>query len=211
MRVPSQRTASGGAPGTRDRIVLTAHDLFYRVGFHAVGLDAILAAVGVTKTTFYNYFESKDQLVAETLRWHDRWWQDTFRQMLRRHGGDAPLGQLRALPEALHELFQREDYNGCFFVNVAVQFPQPHDPAHQAAAMHKQSMEDIIRELAGYANLKDPLSLARELALLMEGAYVTQQVNRSADTTDVVRRMVNLLIDQQVPKAPQATSGPRRR
>lgn len=186
---------------TRDRILLTAHDLFYRVGFHAVGLDAILSAVGVTKTTFYNHFESKDQLVTEVLRWHDRWWQDTFRQMLRGHGGDSPLKQLRALPDALHELFQREDYNGCFFVNVAVQFPQPHDPAHQAAVLHKKSMEDIIRELAGYANLRDPAALAKELSLLMEGAYVTQQVNRSAGTVEVTRRLVHLLIDQHIAAA----------
>lgn len=195
----SRINTAAGTMSTRDRILHTAHDLFYRIGFHAVGLDAILAAVGVTKTTFYNHFESKDQLVTEVLRWHDRWWQETFRQMLRRHGGDAPLAQLRALPDALYELFQRDDYNGCFFVNVAVQFPQPHDPAHQAAVMHKKSMEEIIRELAGYANLRDPAALAVELSLLMEGAYVTQQVNRTANTVAVARRLVNLLVDQHVP------------
>jgi AcrR family transcriptional regulator len=45
---------------TREKILFTALDLFHVHGFHAVGLDRILGAVGVTKTTFYNHFESRD-------------------------------------------------------------------------------------------------------------------------------------------------------
>lgn len=183
----------------RDRIIHAAHELFYRVGFHTVGLDAILQAVGVTKTTFYNHFESKDDLVRAVLEWHDRWWQDTFRQMLRKHGGDAPRDQLMAIPDALNELFERDDYNGCFFVNVAVQFPQPHDPAHEAAARHKRSMESIIRELAGYAGATDAAAFAQEMSLLMEGAYVTRQVTRDAKTKEVAQRMVSRLVAQHIP------------
>jgi len=32
----------------------------------------------------------------------------------------------------------------------------------------------------------------------MEGAYVTQQVNRTADTVVVARRLVNMLVDQHI-------------
>ncbi len=187
------------AETARDRIIRAAHDLFYRVGFHTVGLDAILYEVGVTKTTFYNHFESKDDLVRAVLQWHDRWWQETFRDMLKRHGGDSPRGQLLAVPDALAELFTRDDYNGCFFVNVAVQFPQPHDPAHEAAAAHKHAMESIIRELAGYAGADDAATFAREMSLILEGAYVTRQVTRNTDTANVARRLVNLLVDHHMP------------
>ena len=44
---------------TRDRVIHTAHDMFYEMGFHAVGLGAILKKVGITKTSFYNHFESR--------------------------------------------------------------------------------------------------------------------------------------------------------
>ena len=60
-------------------------------------------------------------------------------------------------------------------------------------------MEDILRELAGYAGAAEPAALAQELALLMEGAYVTQQVSRRADTADVMRRMVERLLDRHIP------------
>ncbi len=64
----------GAAPrDTRERILFTALDLFYTHGFHEVGLDRILTAVGVTKTTFYNHFESRDHLILEALAVRDGW------------------------------------------------------------------------------------------------------------------------------------------
>jgi len=183
---------------TKDRIIHTAHDLFYQRGFHAVGLDAILADVGVTKTTFYNHFQTKEDLVGAVLNWHDRWWQDEFRAMLRKHGGDKPKDQLLAIADALEEVVGCGDFNGCFFVNVAVQFPQQHDPAHQAAAAHKQSMESIIREIAGYAGAADPKKVAEEISLVMEGAYVTRQVTVNPKTADIARRLIKQIVAQHL-------------
>jgi AcrR family transcriptional regulator len=186
-------------PTSRDRIIQIAHDQTYRVGFAAVGLDAILSEAGVTKTTFYKHFESKADLLREVLEWHDCWWQDTFRQMLKRHGGDTPRGQLLAVPDAFEELFNDSGFNGCFFVNVAVQFPLPHDPAHQAAAAHKRAMEAIVRELAGYAGAADAGAFAEEFTLVMEGAYVTRQVTCNPATSAIVRRLVNLIVERHLP------------
>jgi AcrR family transcriptional regulator len=187
------------ADSTRDKLLRTAHDLFYRDGVHGVGLDAIVAAAGVTKTTFYNHFETKDALVAEVLRRHDRWWRDTFRSLLRKHGGETARGQLAALFDALDEVIGAPEFNGCFFVNVAVQFPLPHDPAHRAAAEHKRAMADILRELAAYAGAADAGALAEELSLVMEGAYVTQQVTHDPRTTVSARRIVELLLARHLP------------
>lgn len=187
------------AKSTRDRLIRTAHDLFYRDGFHQVGLDRILSEVGITKTTFYKYFECKDDLVLEVLCWHDRWWRDTFLQLLRKHGGDTPRGQLLAIFDALEEVFGDCEYNGCFFVNVAVEFPLAHDPAHVAAAEHKRRMADLIRELAGYAGARDPGALAEEMSLLMEGAYVTRQISREHATAGVGRRLAAMVVDSHLP------------
>lgn len=184
---------------TRERLIKTAHDLFYAEGFHAVGLDRILEEVGITKTAFYHHFESKDDLVLETLRWHDRWWQETFRTMLRAKGGDSPRRQLLALPEVLRSMLEDGGFNGCMFVNVAVHYPLPHDPAHQAAAIHKDAMEDILREIAGYAGARDARSLAQELGLVLEGAYVTLQVSRRATTIETVGRLIEGLLDRHLP------------
>lgn len=187
------------AKSSRDRLIAVAHDLFYRDGFHAVGLDSILRAVGVTKTTFYNHFESKEHLVLAVLEEHDRWWRDTFCKTLERHGGTDPRSQLLSLPAVIQELIEGEDFNGCIFVNVAVAFPLPHDPIHVAAAEHKAQMEMILRDLALRAGASDPLALAEEVGLALEGAYVTQQVTRRPGTADIFLRMIQSLIDRYVP------------
>lgn len=184
---------------TRERLIKTSHDLFYSEGFHTVGLDRILHEVGVTKTTFYKHFSSKDDLIAAALEWHDAWWRETFVKLLRRHGGDTPRGQLGSVFDAIDSVLNSAEFNGCFFVNVAVQFPNPNDPANQAARRHKHMMEDLIRELAGYAGTADPATFAQEFCLLMEGAYVTQQITRSASTCAVARRMAHMLIEKHLP------------
>ena len=189
------------ATDTRQRLVRAAHDLFYREGFHTVGLDRILVEVGVTKTTFYNHFSSKDALILAALQWHDDWWRTSFLDMIRRYGGDRPADQLRAIPSALDELFSGPVYNGCMFVNVAVDFPLSHDPAHQAAAAHKRAMQAVIGQIAGYAGAPDPGALAEELAIIMEGAYVTRQVTCNGPATGTIARMVDATVARHIPGA----------
>lgn len=186
------------ALSTRERLLSTAHTLFYRDGFNSVGLDRIIGEVGVTKTTFYNHFQSKDDLMLEVLRQHDQWWRDTFRQKLRDYGGDTPRGQLLAVFDVVNDVVNEQGYNGCIFINVAVQFPLPHDPAHQAAREHKQRMEDILREIAGYAGASAPELLAQELALLMEGAYITRQVAPDSNAIDIGRQIAHMLVERRL-------------
>src|SRR4249919_3239049 len=57
----------------RERLLATAIDLFYRHGFNAVGIDRVIAAAGVTKTTCYKHFEGKDDLMVAAVQRRDEW------------------------------------------------------------------------------------------------------------------------------------------
>ncbi|HJQ82915.1 MAG TPA: TetR/AcrR family transcriptional regulator [Candidatus Binatia bacterium] len=208
-------------PDTRDRLLDVAEDVFYREGFHAVGLDRILAEVGVTKTTFYNHFQSKEDLILGVLRVRDQWWRKIFAERLRERAGDDPAAQLRAIFDVLDEFIAADAFNGCIFVNVAVEFPPAHEPAHRAAAEHKELMGALLRDLALRAGATDPIGLAEELALLMEGSYVTRQVTGNRAAAAIGRRAAALLIERQLgpprdgdgpePSGPPPTSSPGRR
>ena len=54
------------------RVLEVASRLFYERGIHAVGVDAIAEAAGVTKKTIYDRFRSKDNLIAAYLERRDR-------------------------------------------------------------------------------------------------------------------------------------------
>src|SRR3954469_22830504 len=159
---------------TRQRLTEAAVRRFYRDGFRNVGLDQVLADVGISKTAFYKHFESKEDLVLAALEMKNFWLQDAFREMVRERGGPAPVDQLRALLDVVDRIIDADEFQGCIFVNVALEFPLPHEPAHVAAAQHKHAIEEIVRDLAGRAGAADPRRMAQELCLIMEGAYVTR-------------------------------------
>ena len=187
-------------PSTRQRLTEAAVRRFYRDGFRNVGLDQVLADVGISKTAFYKHFECKEDLVLAALEMKNRWLQDAFREMVRQRGGASPVGQLRALLDVVDRIIDADEYQGCIFVNVALEYPLPHEPAHIAAASHKRAIEDIAHDLAARAGAADPRRLARELCLVMEGAYVTRQVTGDKQGIDVARRVADLVIAAHLPE-----------
>ena len=179
---------------TRQRLIESAVRRFYRDGFRNVGLDQVLDDVGISKTAFYKHFECKEDLVLAALEMKNCWLQDTLREMVRERGGASPVGQIRALLDVVDLIIDADEYQGCIFVNVALEFPLPHEPAHVAAAQHKYAIEEIVQDLASRAGATDPRQMAQELCLIMEGAYVTRQVTGDKHSIDVARRVADLVI-----------------
>jgi AcrR family transcriptional regulator len=186
---------------TRERLTEAAVRRFYRDGFRNVGLDQVLADVGISKTAFYKHFDCKEDLMLAALEMKNRWLQDTFRDMVRDRGGATPVGQLRALFDVVDQLINTDEFQGCIFVNAAMEFPLPHDPAHVAAAEHKRAIEAIVSEMAARAGAAEACRMARELCLIMEGAYVTRQVTGDKQSVDVARRLADLVIAAHLPHA----------
>lgn len=191
---------------TRQRLTEAAVRRFYRDGFRNVGLEQVLADVGISKTAFYKHFECKEDLVLAALEMKNSWLQGTFRAMVRERGGPAPVGQLRALLDVVDHIIEADEYQGCIFVNVAMEFPLPHEPAHVAAALHKRAIEEIVHDLATQAGAADARQLARELCLVMEGAYVTRQITGDKQSIEVARRVADLVIAARIPKASRGTT-----
>lgn len=187
-------------PGTtRQRLIEAATNRFYRDGFRNVAVDQVISDVGISKTAFYKYFESKDDLVLAALEAKDLWLKEAFVKMLFDRAGPNPLRQLHAIFDVVGELIGSPEYHGCIFINVAIEFPLPQEPAHRAAAEHKKSMETLIAGIAAQAGAPHPAALARELCLLMEGAYVTFQVTSDRAALASARRLAELAIGSHFP------------
>src|SRR5260370_40373317 len=67
-KIASIRLSTNSDAAPRERILSSALDLFYRHGIHAVGVDAIAEAAATNKMTLYRHFDSKDLLVAGSVR-----------------------------------------------------------------------------------------------------------------------------------------------
>ena len=136
---------------TRERILFVATELFYTHGFNAVGLDQILTEADLTKTTFYNHFQSKDDLVEQAIQLRDQWETEAFTKALHKKAGYEPRSMLIAFFDVLHDWFTAPEFRGCLFLMAVTDYPVKHHPAHRAgaAALHRGSRGDRTHGRSG--------------------------------------------------------------
>jgi AcrR family transcriptional regulator len=192
----------------RDRLLATAVDLFYRNGFGAVGIDRVIATAGVTKTTFYKHFEGKDDLMVAAVQRRDEWESEAWARAVRKLAGDdSPAAQLLAMLDVMDLWFNDPEFHGCMFMNTAAEFPNPHDPVHQAAAAYRRKARNNCRDLAKAAGADTTAAetFADCFTALLEGALVMRQTQSRNDAARVVRPAVEQLIAAYLPTVPKTT------
>lgn len=171
----------------RERILLTAHDLFYRDGIRATGIDKVIAEAGVSKVTFYRYFPSKNALIEAFLAYRHQRWIDWFKDALQRQSGSELPGLMRLLP-VMAEWFENPIFRGCAFINTAAEFGDSFPEALEACRRHKQDMVVII---AGLLPVNESqFSLANAAAVAVDGAIVRAQLE--TQTPDVKSALTGL-------------------
>jgi AcrR family transcriptional regulator len=186
----------------RERLLATAIELFYRNGFVAVGIDQIIESAGVTKTTFYKHFESKDDLIVEAVKRRDEWESAAWDRAIRKIAGDDPVKRLLAMFDVMDHWFNDPDFLGCLFINAAVEFPNPHDPIHQAAAGYKKRAREHWRDLAREAGADAAAAetFADCYTALLEGALILRQTHGRNDAARAVRPAIEQLMATYLPK-----------
>lgn len=190
------------AAKTRDRLISAANDLFFDHGYHAVGLDQILDRVGVTKTTFYNHFESKDALVIAVLLERDRIEFSEWMRIMNERGGDDPRARILALFDLLEDWLADENFKGCMFLKAIAEYPAPNDPVHQAALVHGQNLEEALRKQAELAGATDAASLASQLIMVLTGAILSRHSTGIVDRARTARATAGVLVEHHIPRAP---------
>ena len=181
-------------PTIRDELVGKALRTFYAHGFHATGMDRLVEETGISKTSMYKHFRSKDELILAALKLRDAQFRDwLFSRMAAR--GKTPREQLLALFDALGEWCNEPGFRGCMFVKAAAEFQEPDDPIHAQAAAHKALLFEHFRALAAEAGAADPDLLARQILILKEGAIVCAQVEGCREAVAQAKAAAARLLD----------------
>jgi AcrR family transcriptional regulator len=192
----SDRTA---APSPAERILAAADRLFYEQGIRAVGVDAVAAEAGVSKRTLYNYYATKDDLIAAYL-------VARFKQLA---PSDEPAReQILGYFDYLERAFARSNYRGCPYVNAVCELSDPKHPAAGIALQFKQQRREWLRGLLERLGAKDAATLATQLQLLAEGAVSTTLVRGDPGLARVARAAAEVLIDASVKSSTAARAGP---
>lgn len=164
------KTKSGALPA-RERILAAAHQLFYRDGFRATGIDRIIAEASVTKVTFYRHFPGKHDLIRAFLAYRHEIWMNWFLDALERHGDN-----LDALAPALEEWFQNPEFRGCAFINAVSELGGELPDVAEITRRHKADMVAAIAKLLPSGKKE----FAGLIAVVVDGAIVGVQYDPSS-------------------------------
>jgi AcrR family transcriptional regulator len=190
---PRRGAPPKGEVGARERILATASELFYHEGIRAIGVDTVVERSGVSKTSLYRLFESKDALIAAFAAEQDRsfwaWWD-----RLEQQHGDDPRALLEALLSGIAKRIARPAFRGCPLLNLATEFPDDDHPGRVVARANKEEMRARLATIVAKLGVGDPDRVASQIALMINGAYVTGLMAKPADLRgDLVDAAMKLL------------------
>jgi len=186
---------------TKDRILDAANRLFYDEGIRAVSIDAIAEKAGITKKTLYYHFKSKDDLIAAYLPSRDQPNLKLFEKWFMEEEG--------VLPDKIANIFlnvaisaRHPKWKGCGFLRTAAELANmPGHPAMKVGASHKKKFESWLADQFVEHEIKEAKSLARQVVLLMDGAFSTILVHREPEYAEeaahAARNLVRIAIEQQ--------------
>ncbi|WP_165069704.1 TetR/AcrR family transcriptional regulator [Paludisphaera rhizosphaerae] len=152
MRYPADHKAK-----TRARILDAAGRVFRRRGYHASGVDAVMAEAGLKPGGFYAHFDSKESLLAEAI--------DQAAAAMRARGvpiPDGPSGREWAsafVAGYLSPTHRDADDDGCPLAALASEVARAGDPV-------KQSFEAALLRMASRMSTDREAPDDRTLAVL---------------------------------------------
>ncbi|WP_223395485.1 TetR/AcrR family transcriptional regulator [Caulobacter segnis] len=155
-----------------DRLVEAATALFYEHGFRAVAVNDIVARSGVTKSTLYRYFESKDDLAAACL---SKLALDDLEELvaIAKRLSAAPMAQFGAIVAAAAAKMGHPAYRGWLLSNLEVEIHDDHHVISRVCKLYRTRLRSHLREAAEQAGVATPDLLVGGLLLLLEGAGVS--------------------------------------
>lgn len=162
----------------RRHIVETAYHLFKHDGFHATGIDKIIAEAEVAKMTMYRHFPSKEGLIVEVLDWR----AERFKRQLDQLAGAAmtPGEKIAAIFDWHERWFDSPHFHGCLFQHALAEFGEPAHAVFEAVARQKRDLQQRLRDILAQS-LPDDLAehVATTLFMLIEGATLLAHMGQS--------------------------------
>ncbi|MDN3557680.1 TetR/AcrR family transcriptional regulator [Halomonas maura] len=175
----------------RDQLLATAERLFYEQGFHATGIDRIVAAAGVVRMTLYNHFASKEALVAAVLQArHAR-----FVASLEAATASAPPGEVtEALVDAHGRWLERYSQQGCIMAKAMGEFAEHNAELHALAATAKADLLARLEAALTRDGLNREDGLARQLFVVLEGSNTAVALLGARTALPDTREVIDALL-----------------
>lgn len=156
----------------REQILIASHDLFYKQGFHACGVELLAQHAATTKRTLYAHFGSKDGLIDAVLEYrHEKFMAWLLAALDKRPAEETDLAYL----DFMTAWTRAENFYGCMFINASAEYSDAQTLPHRHAARHKAQIRAILSARLQHGGFKHAETVAELLFVYGEGMIVAAQ------------------------------------
>ena len=179
----------------KERIIETASNLFYNQGYKHTGINQIISEANVAKATMYSYFKSKEDIVIIYLKnTHEQWIFNLNNYVKEKQ---TPYARLLAAFDYLNDWLIKGNYVGCSFQNIAANLDKSESRIYKEVIFHKSEVKQWIKNQLKTTNKYNEIELdklSNEFMVLMEGAIISSQIQKSSIPVESAKRIAETLI-----------------
>ena len=182
---------------TRQRMLDSAAELFHQQGYHATGLNQLVAAGGAPKGSLYFHFPGgKEQLAAEAIRQSGERLAELLAAAVA-NSPDAATGIENAI-EALAVSLRESDFRrGCPLATVALDAAAESDLIREACADGYRSWHALIEAYLAQRGADEPAALATIVLASIEGALLLAKTMRDTAPLRAVATHLRATIEKE--------------
>ena len=177
----------------RQAILDTATRLFSLHGYHAVGIDRIVAESGVAKMTLFRNFTNKNELISEVLNQRAQTALSSMANAVATQS--TPLARLKELFAWHQRWFTASDFSGCMFTSALSEFHSESGEIIRISTAQKMHLRLFIQNLLlDLVPASSTESLARQIVMLLDGATLSavagDRENAAGDAWTATERLI---------------------
>lgn len=171
----------------RDRILETAFTLFHKQGYNSTGINQIISDSKVAKASFYQHFESKEDLCVAFLNKRHEFWFGKLNEFAEKHKTEKT--KILSAFDFLFFMNESENFRGCSFLNILSEIPTDNTKILNVIQSHKKDLRTHFKRLTPNKQLADHIYLLFESAIIESQLFKDQWPVNNAKT--IVKSLIN--------------------
>lgn len=170
-------------PSKKESILNTATSLFAEYGYHAVGIDRIIAESSTAKMTLYKYFPSKEILIESVLFRRDQQLRDSIMQALAKKKNG--ISKLKGIFDWYEAWIKSSDFHGCMFIKASEEYSDIEKTIRTISRDHKQWLRGLLESILENMEIRSAKELATHIMTTLDGATVTANIFKDANENPI--------------------------
>src|SRR5215475_15751814 len=175
---------TGVKANVREQLLDTGLQVLHERGFNATSVQDITEAAGVPKGSFYNHFESKEDLGAEVVL---RYLESSNKTEVLRDAKLSPYARLRKYFEELVQVAEKKEFRGgCLLGNFGAELSEQSEMIRarvsKGFSTWSAMVANVIAEAQAEGQISKDLPASTLAAFILngrEGALVRARVDKS--------------------------------